>query len=218
MQHIKIWDLPTRLFHWLLVLLVAGLFITGSVGGNWMEWHMRLGYGVFVLLLFRLAWGVLGGHWSRFVNFVPTPKRLLAYLNGDPSVPPVGHNPLGALSVLAMLLILTLQVGTGLISDDEIAFTGPWIGWVSSATSGLATGYHKNYGKIIILSLVFIHVIAIIFYTFFKKKPLIKAMVHGQQQAAAPTTLPASADAVRERLLALVVMGLCSALVWWLVS
>jgi cytochrome b len=219
-QHIKVWDLPTRLFHWLLALMVVALFITGSMGGNLIERHMQLGYAVLVLLLFRVIWGVMGGYWSRFASFFPTPSRLTAYLKGETHLPQthIGHNPLGAFSVFALLLILLVQVGTGLISDDEIAFTGPLVHWVSSATTTLATNYHKNYGKFIIISLVFAHVVAIVFYALIKEKNLIPAMLHGYQDAPASASWPSSADHLRARVLAVVVLMACVGVVWWLVT
>jgi len=101
MYVIRIWDLPTRLFHWLLVLCVGGLIATGTVGGVWMEWHLRLGYAVLTLLLFRLLWGFLGGRWSRFASFIYSPRSLMDYLRGQaPLEHTAGHTPLGALSVL----------------------------------------------------------------------------------------------------------------------
>ena len=118
MQRVRIWDLPTRLFHWLLAACVIGLVVTAKVGGEAMNWHLRLGYAVFGLLVFRLLWGLVGGHWSRFASFVPTPGRLARYLGGRASAADTaGHNPLGALSVLAMLAVLGLQVATGLMAD-----------------------------------------------------------------------------------------------------
>ena len=80
---VRVWDLPTRLFHWVLALAVIGLVVTGKVGGNAMVWHFRLGYVVFALLLFRLVWGLVGGHWSRFVAFIYAPATLIAYLRGE---------------------------------------------------------------------------------------------------------------------------------------
>ncbi|TDM08566.1 MAG: hypothetical protein C4K60_03845 [Ideonella sp. MAG2] len=136
----RVWDLPTRLFHWLLVLAVIGLVITGNVGGNAMVWHARLGVGVGCLLVFRLVWGVVGGRWSRFASFVRSPAALLRYVRGVSEAHEyvhVGHNPLGALSVLALLTVLLVQVSSGLVADDEIAFTGPLISWVSGATSSM---------------------------------------------------------------------------------
>jgi branched-subunit amino acid ABC-type transport system permease component len=110
---VRVWDLPTRLFHWLLLACVIGLFATAYAPGSWIDWHARLGYALLTLLLFRLVWGVIGGHWSRFIHFVPGSSVSL------------GHTLSGALAVMAMLLALITQVTTGLVGDDEIAFTGP---------------------------------------------------------------------------------------------
>jgi cytochrome b len=221
MQNLRIWDLPTRLFHWALVVCVVTLFVTGNVGGNWMTWHIRAGYGVLTLLTFRLVWGCVGGHWSRFGTFVPTPGRLLAYLRPRPGaapIPDVGHSPLGALSVMAMLLVLTIQVGTGLVSDDEIAFTGPLVAQVSGAVSAAATTYHKEYGKLLILGLVALHVCAIVFYRVAKGRKLTRAMVTGDQTSDVSEGLPASADSMKVRLLALVILAGCAGLTLWVSS
>jgi len=217
MVKIRVWDLPTRLFHWLLVLAVVGLVITGNVGGAWMNWHMRLGYAVFALVLFRLVWGVWGGRWSRFVHFVPTPSRLWAYVRGQQITQPVGHNPMGALSVLALLAVLLLQVGTGLVSDDEIAFTGPLTPLVSAETISWATGYHDDVGKLVLLGLVALHVLAIAYHRVIKKHGLVKAMLTGDQEALSPAT-PESLDNLATRLLALVVLCICSAVVYWVIG
>mgnify|MGYP003610026477 FL=1 len=134
MSTVRIWDLPTRLFHWALFVCVVALVVTAKVGGNAMNLHLRLGQVVFALLLFRLLWGFVGGHWSRFASFFPTPARLARYLGGRATAADTaGHNPLGALSVLAMLLVLGAQVGSGLFSDDDIAFSGPLTALVSCA-------------------------------------------------------------------------------------
>lgn len=217
MAHIRVWDLPTRLFHWLLVLAVVGLVVTGNLGGAWMNWHMRLGYAVFALVLFRLVWGVVGGRWSRFVHFVPTPSRLFAYLSGKTDQPKVGHNPMGALSVMAMLGVLGAQVATGLVSDDEIAFTGPLVTLVSSDTVSAATAYHSDIGKFILLALVGLHLVAIAYHRLVKKHRLVKAMLTGDQEAPLPLP-PASQDNLATRLLALVVMGVSAAVVYGVVA
>lgn len=217
MHTIRVWDLPTRLFHWLLAASVIGLIVTGSIGGNWMNWHLRLGYAVLTLLLFRGAWGLIGGHWSRFTSFIYAPSSLAAYLKGQAKPEHhVGHSPLGALSVFALLLILAAQVGTGLMSDDEIAFFGPLVRFVSGDTVSLATDYHTNVGKFIILALVGLHLLAIAYYTWVKKQGLVRPMVVGDKHS--PVAAPSARDTAGTRLVALAVLGLCAAAVSWLVS
>lgn len=216
MHIIRIWDLPTRIFHWLLATCVIALVITGSVGGNWMNWHLRLGYAVLTLLLFRLVWGFLGGHWSRFSSFIYAPSSLLAYLKGQARPEhSAGHTPLGAMSVFALLLILGAQVGTGLMSDDEISVFGPLVRFVSGDTVALATSYHKNVGKFIVFALVALHVLAIVYYHLVRKQRLVPPMIVGDKHLAAPVT--ASRDTAGTRLLALMILIVCAAAVVWLV-
>lgn len=218
MTKIRVWDLPTRVFHWALPVAMVALFITGDIGGNLMEWHMRIGYAVGALLLFRVIWGFVGGHWSRFASFVPSPQRLLAYVKGYPTAfRGAGHNPIGALSVLGMLMVLAIQVCTGLISDDEIAFTGPLYRFVTSQTSGLATWYHKEVGKAILLGLVILHISAIFFYRMVKNQKLINAMLSGDQ-VVADSSLGTSEDTPARRLLALAVFAVCAIFMAYLAS
>ena len=170
-KSVRVWDLPTRVFHWALLACVVGLVITGKIGGGTIDWHARLGYAVLTLLLFRLVWGFVGGRWSRFASFIYSPRSLMQYLKGRAHPDHlVGHNPLGAGSVFAMLLVLAAQISSGLISDDEISFTGPLNKWVSSADGLLATWYHKEVGQFLLLGLVALHVAAIVFYLRKKKK------------------------------------------------
>jgi cytochrome b len=206
---VRVWDLPTRLFHWVLVLAVVGLVVTGKVGGNALVWHMRLGLLVAALLGFRLVWGLVGGHWSRFASFVRGPGTVLRYLRQGGAPGDVGHNPLGALSVLAMLGLLLAQVATGLVADDEIATTGPLNRFVASATGLAATAWHKGYGQWVVLALVLLHVGAITYYRVAQGRNLVAPMLSGD--APAPAGTPASADTPRTRLLALVVMAVLAA-------
>jgi cytochrome b len=218
MNTIRIWDLPTRLFHWILVLSVIGLFVTGMTGGDAMIWHGWLGYAVLALLLFRLLWGLIGGYWSRFVSFVPTPGRLLRYLRGQALPQDVaGHNPLGAFSVLAMLLVLAAQVGTGLFADDDIAFTGPLAGSVSGAVVKAATRYHKGWGQWLLIALVSLHVLSIIVYAL-RGKNLLWPIIVGDKPLAPEASVQPSADGAMKRLLALVVLAAAAAAVWWIVT
>jgi cytochrome b len=212
---LRVWDLPTRLFHWVLVVAVIGLAVTGLKGGDAMVWHFRLGYVVGSLLVFRVVWGVLGGYYSRFTSFMYGPSAVLDYVAGRASaVQRVGHNPLGAFSVLAMLALLLLQVTTGLFSDDEIAFAGPLTKFVSGAWVGLATWYHKAVGKWLLLGLVLAHVGAVMYYLHVKRENLVRPMFSGDKQVDDPS-LPVSADGAGRRGLALVVFLLACGLFYW---
>jgi cytochrome b len=182
---VRVWDLPTRIFHWALALCVIGLLVTGLRGGNAMIWHMRLGYVVFALLLFRVVWGFAGGYWSRFSQFLYSPTTIWSYVRGrSQPAHEVGHNPLGSLSVWALLTILFVQVASGLVSDDEIATQGPLSRFVSSAASLSATAYHKQWGKWIIITLLVLHIAAILFYLLKKKENLIRPMFSGDKSLA----------------------------------
>lgn len=216
---IRIWDLPTRLFHALLIVCVVGLVITGEVGGEIMRLHFLFGYGVLTLILFRLVWGCVGGHWSRFVNFVPSPSQLRAYLQAlrsHSAAKSIGHNPLGALSVVAMLTVLLLQVLSGLISDDEIAATGPWTSLVPNTWIELATKYHAEVGKIVLITLVILHVWSIFYYKRYKNEDLITPMIQGDKLV--PPSTPVSRDTFTSRLFALSVLLACAYAVYQLVN
>lgn len=220
LRTVRVWDLPTRLFHWLLALTIVGSVVTGSIGGGAMTWHFRLGYLALALLAFRLAWGLVGGRWSRFASFVYAPGTVLRYLRGGQRPGEhldVGHSPLGAVSVFAMLAILLVQVGTGLIADDEIANVGPLNKYVATATGLAATAWHKNYGEAIILVLVGLHVAAILHYRLRKKVDLIGPMVSGDKplHAGSAADVPASRDDARTRTLALVLALAAAGLAVW---
>lgn len=199
---VRVWDLPTRLFHWALVVCVIGLITTAQLGGAAMLWHFQLGYLTLSLLLFRIVWGWVGGRWSRFSSFLYSPTALWRYIK-QPTAPhpSVGHSPLGALSVFALLAVLLLQVSSGLMSDDEISNAGPLSRFMSAYLVSNATGYHKNIGKFILLGLTLLHVAAIFFYLFKKKENLIRPMVTGDKQL--PSPMPPTRDDARNRLLAL---------------
>ena len=213
---VRVWDLPTRVFHWALALCIVGLVITGNVGGNAMVWHFRIGLTVLALLIFRLVWGLVGGRWSRFAAFIYSPASVINYIlsKGKPEHS-VGHTPTGAASVFALLAILLAQVGSGLISDDEIAAAGPLTRFVSSATVNFATNYHTNIGKWIILALVLLHLAAIVFYTR-RKHRLVSAMLRGDKQLEAPA--PSARDDAMSRIAAAIIFGVCVAFVVWISS
>ncbi len=216
---VRVWDLPTRAFHWALAACVIGSVVTARVGGNALVWHMRIGYVVFTLLVFRCLWGLVGGRWSRFASFIYSPGAVLRYLKGA-SGPgehhEVGHNPLGALSVFGLLAILAVQVATGLFADDEIATTGPFNKFVATATGLALTGWHKGWGQWLIITLVLLHIAAIVYYLVRRKRNLVPPMLTGDKPL--PPGVPASADGGGARLLAAVLVALCGAGVAWLVS
>lgn len=215
-NRVRVWDLPTRVFHWALVLCVTGLAISGSVGGSAMVWHFRFGYAVLALLLFRITWGLVGGRWSRFAAFLYAPQSLLNYVRGQGKPEHgVGHSPLGALSVFAMLGILIAQVSTGLLSDDEISFAGPLTGFVSNATVSLASNYHTEIGKWLLLGLVVLHIAAILFYLY-RKQNLVSPMLHGDKELA--LAVPPSRDDALSRIAALLILLACAALAYWVSS
>ena len=216
MIRVRVWDLPTRVFHWSLVLCFLGLLVSGQVGGDAMEWHFAMGYSVLTLLLFRLVWGFVGGHWSRFAVFVVGPSAVWRYIRGETgSHRSVGHNPLGSLSVMALLGFALLQVATGLFSDDEIASSGPFAKLASSKLVELASFYHTKVGKVILVVLVQLHIAAVLFYRIRFGENLVVPMVNGDKQYPEPSK--SSQDDVVSRLRALVTLALCGLLVWVMV-
>ena len=216
---VRVWDLPTRAFHWALAACVLASIATAWTGGNAMVWHFRLGYAAFTLLTFRLVWGFIGGHWSRFASFAYAPTTVWRYLRGA-SRPDehhdVGHNPLGAFSVFAVLGLLALQVGTGLFADDEISNAGPLSKFVSGATSLALTGWHKGYGQWLIVALIVLHVGAILYFLTAKRRNLVVPMVTGDKRLVA--LAPQSVDSAGSRTLAAMLLVVCAGLVGWVVA
>jgi cytochrome b len=180
---VHVWDLPTRLFHWLLVLLVILSFITGKVGGTVMQYHEWIGVTILVLVFFRVLWGAIGGTQSRFVNFVRGPRKVFEYartlLGGEPKHY-LGHNPLGAWSIIAMLAALAIQAGTGLFANDDILTEGPLFQLVSKDTSDWLTRIHLV-NQNILIGLVVLHIGAVAFYLVVKRENLVLPMITGRK-------------------------------------
>ena len=213
---VRVWDLPTRIFHVALAMTVTAAIVTAEVGGEWMPWHLRCGEAVLGLLAFRWIWGLVGGHWSRFSTFLPAPARLASALRGRATAADaVGHNPLGSLSVWAFLVLLTLQVSTGLVADDDIATTGPLNAHVSGHLARRASHWHAGWGADLVFVLIGLHLAAIAWYTFARRVPLLRAMWTGDK--ALPPATRASADGRAPRVLALVIWAAAAVSVWLLV-
>ncbi len=199
---VKIWDLPTRLFHWLLVGGIGFAWISAEIGGNWMEWHERCGIFLLSLVVFRVVWGLVGSDTSRFTQFLRSPLAALQYIKAFKALPSgttayhVGHNPAGAWMVVALLGMVLLQAMTGLFATDDIATEGPLSKLVSSDTAeSLTTVHHLVFNGILLLA--GIHIAAIAFYRLVKKTNLIKAMVVGKADWPVTQAQPAHADTLR---------------------
>ena len=209
-----VWDLPVRIFHWLLVLLVASQIVTAFIGGNAMQLHALGGYAILTLILFRILWGFFGGTHARFVDFLHAPRTVIAYaksLGGSIHATHRGHNPLGGWSVLAMLTSLLLQASTGLFANDDVMLEGPLVKHVSGTVSSIATGIHEV-NAFVLLSLVSIHIAAVLFYLFGKNENLIVPMITGRKPDSGVT--PARYGSPW---LAALLVGCCAAAVYFLI-
>ncbi|MBU1236067.1 MAG: cytochrome b/b6 domain-containing protein [Gammaproteobacteria bacterium] len=189
---IQVWDLPLRLFHWLLAAAVAVAFISAKVGGNAMVWHGRAGLAVIGLIVFRIIWGFIGSTHARFANFVRGPSAIRAYLRGEWNG--LGHNPLGALSVLVLITLFALEATTGLFANDDISYQGYLYALVGADLSSRLTGIHKLFEPAMI-GLVALHLAAIAYYLRVKKHNLAIPMVTGWKEVSDPTI--ATADSAR---------------------
>lgn len=221
---IRVWDLPLRLFHWLLVLCIVGSLISVNLGGNAIEWHAYFGYCILSLLIFRIVWGFVGSTHARFVTFFPNITNIMDYLKGRaPKV--LGHNPIGALSVFALLFVLTVQASTGLFVDDEVAFQGPFAKYVSNATVSFLSEIHES-NQVLIYALIAIHIAAIFFYKKFKGEDLIKPMISGDKEidpSEEASYLPSdlgrpSKDGGLQRTVALVLLSLIAVTVGYFIT
>jgi cytochrome b len=177
--HVRVWDAPTRLFHWTIVALLACSWYSADNG--LMRVHLWSGSLLLTLLLFRIAWGFLGSTTARFSNFLHLPPRVFGYfkaLMSNKQLPYAGHNPAGGLMVTALITLLFAQVATGLLSNDGIRFNAPLARWVSADMSDWLTELHGILFNVILL-LVWMHLVAVFFYLFVKKENLIKPMITG---------------------------------------
>jgi len=173
---LSVWDWPLRVFHWLLVVCVIGAYTTGELGGSLTEWHLIMGRLTLGLIVFRLLWGFIGTQSAQFKQFFPTIHRLKRYFKGERHQ--LGHNPLGALSVFALLFSLMALLLTGLFANDDIAYEGPLYAIIGKALSDQLTGWHGALVNVL-LGLVVLHVGAIFYYLLHKKINLIRPMLTG---------------------------------------
>lgn len=202
-QRIRLWDLPTRLFHWLLALAVIAALVSGQLGGKLIDVHGKIGLVIIGLIAFRVVWGFAGSTYARFAQFFPTPARIKVYLKGEWRG--LGHNPLGGLSVFSLIFLLTVQVVSGLFSNDDIAFVGPLYELIDKSLSDRLSGIHQLLSNVLI-ALVVLHVGAVIFHGRVKKDDLIKPMLTGWKEGA--TGEPAKGGGVIALVVAVTIAGL----------
>jgi cytochrome b len=187
---VKVWDLPVRLFHWILVLLLVFQIVSGKIGGRLMAWHVYAGYAVLALIVFRVLWGFAGSTHARFASFIKGPSAALRFasrLLSRTAVPQVGYNPLGGWMVIALLISLALQATSGLFANDSLTTAGPLAALVSFEVSDDLSLFHRWNFKVL-LALAGIHVAASLYHWLAMKDDLIVAMFTGVKnvpQAAA---------------------------------
>ncbi|HXX10829.1 MAG TPA: cytochrome b/b6 domain-containing protein [Burkholderiales bacterium] len=217
LRAVRVWDIPVRLFHWLLVGLIILSFTTAQIGGNAMRIHELSGFTILTLVLFRVLWGVFGSTYARFTGFVRSPAQALGYaraLARGRAPFHAGHNPLGGWMILAMLLCLLVQAGTGLFANDDIMTEGPLYPWVSKQTSDLLSKIHQiNF--YVLLALITLHVAAALYYLWGKRENLILPLFSGRKKV--PDTLQAQEPGGGPLWLAGLLLAVCASAVYFLV-
>ncbi len=218
--HLRVWDLPTRVFHITFALVVIGAIACAKLGSSdLMVWHTRLGIVAVALWVFRVIWGLVGPRTARFSQFIVSPMRAWQYLRGagGAHAAPVGHNPAGGWAVIAMLLIIGFQGVTGLFVYDDISIEGPLARYVSESMSSTLTGLHKINEKPL-FAILLLHIVAIAVYSA-KGRSIVRPMISGDvPRAGVPAGTPATRDDAATRLLALVIAALAATGAWWLLG
>ena len=208
---IRVWDIPTRVTHWLFVLLVPLSWWTANSGR--LEWHRWSGYTLLGLVLFRIYWGLVGSSTARFAGFVRGPRAVGRYLKGGWTAT-AGHNPLGALSVVALLVLLVAQITLGLFAVDIDGIeSGPLSLYVSFEVGRLASHWHCDLFNVL-LGLIGLHLAAVAYYVFFRKQALVGAMLHGRRAYEAPQPAPMQAASPLRLVIGIVI----AAVLTWMVT
>jgi len=208
-----IWDIPIRLFHWLLVALVGFMWVSGENG--WIQYHMWAGYLILSMLVFRVVWGLVGSDTARFAFFLKSPLEALRHLSHITRREPdteIGHNAAGGWMVLGMLGLLFAQIVTGLGANDDIALEGPLVARLGKTLSDQFTWLHHRLFKVILIVVV-LHVLAIVTYAVLKRHDLVRPMVTGKKRMPGAMKPPRMVSAV----LALVIYVVCAAGVYAIV-
>jgi len=214
---VRVWDWPVRIVHWVMVLLLIALLTTAKIGDDAMEWHMRAGESMLALVVFRVVWGFVGSRYARFSSFVRGPRAVISYARSifaPPHEVHAGHNPLGGWMVIALLLALLFQTGTGLFTNDDVLTEGPLARLIAKNLSDTISTFHR-WNAWIVGALATAHIGAVMFYLIALKENLISPMLHGAK--ALPAT-HAIVGADRNNARAAVLFAACAVLVWWVVT
>lgn len=215
---LRVWDLPVRIVHWAMAVLLVVLVVTAKLGGGAMEWHVRAGETMLSLVVFRLVWGFVGSSHARFASFLRGPRVVAAYtrsLFSPPHARFAGHNPLGGWMVIVLLLLLLVQATSGLFSNDDIATEGPLARYISKDLSDLISSFH-SIDAWLVVTLAAVHVAATLFYLIGFRENLIQPMIDGIKRLPGVPVEAAGDEASPLR--ALAVFALCAAAVWLLVT
>lgn len=215
---VRVWDLPLRLVHWAMVVLLLALVATAEMGGDAIGWHMRAGETMLTLVLFRVLWGFVGSPQARFSSFIRGPRAVIAYtrsLRRPPHARFIGHNPLGGWMVLLLLVALLVQASTGLFSNDDIASEGPLARFISKDLSDAISSFH-SWNAWFVVALAGVHVAATLFYLLGFKENLIRPMIDGIKHVPAASADDSDGKVTWPRAVAL--FALCALAVWLLVT
>jgi len=212
-KKILIWDLPLRIFHWSFASAIFFSWYSGEQGSDYIDYHLQSGYFILTLLCFRIVWGFIGPKHARFSQFIPSPTKLIHYITTS-KTESVGHNPLGALMVLVMLLLVTIQAVSGLFINDDVFTSGPYYASVSVSFSNTMNYLHHNIFNLILLSIA-LHLAAIFYYQKIKKQDLMTPMLTGKKLLAHNFDNVAINNS--KLLLAFILICLASVFIYWLV-
>ncbi len=229
-RRVRVWDLPIRVFHWSLLLLMSLSWLsveqsewfsshvlqTLGLSGDAIEWHARFGYCLLALLVFRIGWGVFGSETARFSHFLRSPRLALAHLRHllkREHQPVAGHNPAGGWMVLLMLLLIASQISTGLFANDDVYFEAPLAAWVGSDWSSTITGWHGANFDLLLITVV-LHIVAIVVYKVWARDALVPPMITGSRHLPQSEPMPF----MQKTWLAILWTICCAGLLWWLWS
>ncbi len=207
LRPIVVWDAPVRLFHWLVVVLVAAAYVTWRL--NWMDWHVRIGEALLALVVFRLLWGFFGSETARFRNFMASPATAFQHLRHafrrEPDTQ-VGHNPAGGWMVLLLLALLLVETLTGLYMNNDIANEGPFTEWMPAPVANAIAALHSILWDVLLAAVV-LHVLVIALYAAVKGHNLLRPMLTGSKTLPEDIAAPRRAPAVRAAILLIIAIA-----------